>query len=109
VLRERWRADEAAMRAWIDTLSNDDLARPIDIGDPAPFPLWYHLQHLLTHGMQQLSDAATLLTAEGRSPGELDFLAFAQERAQASTLLAAQTAAGERAAMAASSRPSVRS
>lgn len=87
VLRERWRSDEAEMRAWIESLSDDDLARPIDIGGPTPFPLWYHFQHLLIHAMQQLADAATLLTAEGRSPGELDFLEFAEERAKIGALL----------------------
>jgi len=109
VLRQRWREDEAAMRAWIDSLSDEDLARPIDIGEPTPFPLWYYLEHLLTHAMQQLADAATLLTAEGRSPGELEFLEYADQREMAATLRAAQSGVGDSASIAASSRSSVRS
>ena len=36
--------------------------------------------HLYTHGIQQFSDAAVLLTAAGQSPGELDFLDFVERR-----------------------------
>jgi hypothetical protein len=48
-------------------------------------PLWWHLQHVYTHGLQQLSNAAWVLSADGHSPGELDFLEFieARERGEA--------------------------
>ena len=36
--------------------------------------------HLYSHGLQQLADAATILSAVERSPGELDFLEFVEKR-----------------------------
>jgi uncharacterized damage-inducible protein DinB len=79
-LRERWAADEVEMRAWLDSLSDDDLAGPCRTERSGSHPFWFHLQHLYSHGIQQLSDAAVLLTAAGRSPGELDFLEFVDAR-----------------------------
>jgi hypothetical protein len=43
-------------------------------------PLWYHFQHLYTHGIQQFADAAVLLSRAGHSPGEIDFLEFVEHR-----------------------------
>jgi hypothetical protein len=80
-IRERWLADEADMRTWLSTLSETDLDGPCETeagSDRHPF--WFHLQHLYSHGLQQLSDAATILGSVGRSPGELDFLEFVAER-----------------------------
>lgn len=37
---------------------------------------WHMLQHLLLHSMQHRSEAGMLLTAYGRSPGDLDFIFF---------------------------------
>jgi uncharacterized damage-inducible protein DinB len=45
-------------------------------------PVWQMLIHVLNHGTQHRAEAAALLTAEGRSPGELDLIDFAQEHAQ---------------------------
>lgn len=73
-LAERWRADEREMRIWLDSLSDDDLAADFDLGRGEIVPLWYILFHLVNHGTQQRSDAATLLTHYGQSPGDLDFL-----------------------------------
>jgi uncharacterized damage-inducible protein DinB len=79
-IRDRWRRDEAEMRAWLGGLTDADLAGSCRAEREARHPLWFHLQHLYTHGIQQLSDAAVLLTLAGRSPGELDFLEFADQR-----------------------------
>jgi uncharacterized damage-inducible protein DinB len=79
----RWRTDEAEMRAWIARLGDEGLAGPCRAEDPSRHPLWYHLMHLYTHGIQQFSDAAVLLTRAGQSPGELDFLDFVERRAAA--------------------------
>ena len=43
-------------------------------------PLWRHLQHLYTHWIQQLSNAAWMLSADGHSSGGLDFLEFLGSR-----------------------------
>ena len=38
------------------------------------------LVHVYSHAMQQFSDCAVLLTRSGHSPGEIDFLEFADPR-----------------------------
>ena len=80
-VRARWATDEAEMRGWLAGISDDDLEGPCHAEVSGSHPMWFHLQHLYTHGIQQFSDAAVLLTQAGRSPGELDFLDFVQERA----------------------------
>ena len=78
-IRDRWATDEAEMRAWLGTLDGSALNEPCQTessGEGHPF--WFHLQHIYSHGIQQFADAAVLLTAAGRSPGELDFLDFVE-------------------------------
>jgi uncharacterized damage-inducible protein DinB len=79
-IRDRWRRDEAEMRAWIGSLSDADLGGPCRAEAEGSHPLWFHLQHLYSHGLQQFSDAATLLSRAGHSPTEIDFLAFVEAR-----------------------------
>ncbi|HEY3523754.1 MAG TPA: DinB family protein [Candidatus Limnocylindrales bacterium] len=76
-IRAWWTTDEAEMRAWLATLSDAELAGPCGVERRTSHPLWFHLQHVYTHGLQQFSDAATLLTAAQASPGEIDFLEYA--------------------------------
>ena len=73
-LATHWRTDEAEMRSWIATLSDEDLESAWTAGGLEGFPLWYYLMHILSHGIQQLTDAAAILSEAGRSPGDLDFL-----------------------------------
>ena len=80
-IRARWHEDEVELRAWLAGLTDADLAAPCRAERSLRHPFWHHLQHLYTHGIQQLSDAATLLSAQGHSPGELDFLEFVEQRA----------------------------
>jgi uncharacterized damage-inducible protein DinB len=79
-LRDRWATDEAETRAWVAGLVDEDLVATCRAEPDATHPFWFHLQHLYTHGMQQLSDAASILSTVGRSPGELDFLEFVEDR-----------------------------
>jgi uncharacterized damage-inducible protein DinB len=81
-VRARWLADEVEMRAWLKGLSDADLAGPCGVERRGPgHPLWFHLMHVYSHGMQQLSDAAWLLSSQdGGSPGEIDFLEFVAAR-----------------------------
>ncbi len=75
---EHWKRDEAEMRAWLAGLTDTDLdASPVRDQDAQP--LWQYVMHLVSHGTQQLSEAAVLLTRAGRSPGELGFLEFIQQ------------------------------
>lgn len=77
-IRDHWRRDEADMRAWLGSLTDADLdappARPED-----RLPLWHFVLHLYTHALQQLSEAALLLTRADASPGDIGFLEFIQD------------------------------
>ncbi len=77
VLAEHWAQDETEMRSWIDGLSDEELAAPANVEGEIDAPLWFYVMHILTHGTLQRSDVAVLLTQAGRSPGDLDFLDFA--------------------------------
>lgn len=78
-----WREDEAAMRAWLATLTDDDLAGIVGYntpeGDKRERVLWHCLWHVVNHGTQHRSEAAVVLTDYGFSPGGLDFTAFLNE------------------------------
>ena len=74
-----WAIDESEMRVWLATLDEAALDGPCRTESSGPgHPFWFHLQHIYSHGIQQFADAAALLTAAGRSPGELDFLEFVE-------------------------------
>ena len=75
-LRSRWEAEWQALDAWLDTLDDTALGQ---LREGVPY--WQCLAHLVNHGTQHRSEAAALLTAAGASPGELDMVLFADERA----------------------------
>jgi uncharacterized damage-inducible protein DinB len=75
-LVDHWTRDEAEMRAWVAGLDDEKLTCVPD--DPrANFPLWYYLLHMVTHSNQHRAESAQLLTQLGRSPGDIDFLDYA--------------------------------
>ena len=74
---EHWRRDEADMRDWLASLTDADLDRP-PVRDEDRQPLWHYVMHLYSHGLQQFSEAAVLLTRAGQSPGDIGFLEFVQ-------------------------------
>ena len=76
-LAEHWARDEVEMRDWLGSLTDEDLAAVVDLGNQDRFPLWYYLVHVVTHSAQQRRDAAIILEKLGRSPPDLEFLYYA--------------------------------
>jgi uncharacterized damage-inducible protein DinB len=80
-LIDHWRRNEQEMRAWLATLDDERLQQIHDLEPGSPpkerFPLWYYVLHIHAHTQQQLSDAAVLLTRFRQSPGNIDFLDYA--------------------------------
>ena len=76
-LAAHWAKDEAAMFAWLRSLDDSALAATWAEGARTSFPLWYFLIHIVTHSQQQRSDAAVLLSRAGASPGNIEFLDYA--------------------------------
>ena len=77
-LAEHWARDELDMRAWLASLADADLDAP-PVRDEDRQPLWHYVLHLYSHGLQQFSEAAVLLTRAGSSPGDIGFLEFIRE------------------------------
>lgn len=77
-LRGRWEGEWAEVDAWLRTLSDDFVGSLHEA-----VPVWQLLVHVVNHGTQHRAEAAALLTAEGRSPGELDLFDFAEAQAAA--------------------------
>lgn len=78
-IADHWCRDEADMRAWLASLTDADLDAPPP-RDEDTLPLWHFVMHLVSHGIQQFSEAAVLLTRAGHSPGDIGFLEFVGRR-----------------------------
>jgi uncharacterized damage-inducible protein DinB len=78
-LRDRWEAEWAALDEYLDGLTDDAADEAWD-----GVPLWQTMVHVVNHGTQHRSEAAALLTALGRSPGDRDFIDFVEERSNQS-------------------------
>jgi uncharacterized damage-inducible protein DinB len=75
----RWEAETTALRNLIDGLTEYDLSRSVTYtrqGREHATPLWQILVHVANHGTQHRSELAAMLTALGRSPGDLDIIGY---------------------------------
>ena len=75
----RWREDEAELRAYLASRTDDELHQPRTrayptFGVTVTAPLWQFIVHIVTHSIQHRSDIAQMLTEVGRSPGDLDLI-----------------------------------
>ena len=79
-LMEAWQVEETAMRAYVATLSEEDLATNLTYsnlsGRAYSQPLGQLLTHVVMHGMQHRAEVAHLLTELGCSPGDIDFIMY---------------------------------
>lgn len=81
----RWQQEEAAMRAFLDSLTDDDLDKRIHYtrqGKEYSNILWQILSHVVTHGMQHRAECAMLLTNYGYSPGDIDLIVYVRLQEQ---------------------------
>ncbi len=82
-LIQAWEQEEHAMRAYLASLSDDDLQRTIRYtntrGVPYETILWQILEHVVNHGTQFRSEAGVALTESGHSPGDVDFIFFIRQ------------------------------
>jgi uncharacterized damage-inducible protein DinB len=79
-LKARWEIERAA---WLDYAAglNEERINQGYGDDPQQGPkVWQTILHVVTHGIQHRSEAATVLTGFGYSPGELDFDLFLREQ-----------------------------
>jgi uncharacterized damage-inducible protein DinB len=71
-LRARWDALEVEQRAFVDGLTDTDLARPIvyknTAGEPFRVALGPLLQHVVNHATHHRSEVATMITLISGSP-----------------------------------------
>lgn len=85
-IRAAW--DEVAEQtsAFIGSLGDEDAERPYTFAPPVgptwKNPLWQMMLHVANHGTQHRSEIATMLTAAGHSPGDLDLLFYCFDLAQ---------------------------
>jgi uncharacterized damage-inducible protein DinB len=85
-IRARWQQLETELRAFLTSLDEQDLDRPVTHTVPSygidyTAPLWILILHATYHGAQHRSEAAQMLTEYGQSPGDLDMPVFLNQRA----------------------------
>lgn len=83
-LRDRWEQEWRDLDTFLEHIDDARLALTHE-----GIAIWEMLAHVVNHGTQHRSEAAALLTAVGRSPGEIDMIFFLEERAAAATKPAA--------------------
>lgn len=75
-----WLGESERLRETVARLSPTELAQEMSVidwqGNEQHLVVWHMLAHTLLHAMQHRSEAATLLTQYGCSPGDIDFIFY---------------------------------
>lgn len=87
-LSSAWRDLERGIRAFVDGLDDDGLARAIDYrlmnGQPGRAPFWQMIQHVVNHGTYHRGQITTMLRQLGAPPPKsTDLIAYYREKAEA--------------------------
>ncbi len=83
-LQTRWMTEQHAMRAYLDTLTEETLngmIRYVIPGTVREYVVWHILLDVTYHATQHRSEAAARLTSYNQSPGDFDFTLFLNEHA----------------------------
>jgi uncharacterized damage-inducible protein DinB len=73
--QDAWEREWRDLDAWLATIDDAFLQR-----EDEGIAFWQMLAHVVNHGTQHRSEAAVLLTAAGRSPGDIDLMEFTEQR-----------------------------
>ncbi len=82
-LIDYWDKEEAEMRAFINSLSDDDMTKTVRYEGGEGMRervMWHCLWHVVNHGTQHRSECAVMLTDFGQSPGNIDFSLYMNTR-----------------------------
>jgi uncharacterized damage-inducible protein DinB len=84
-IRSAWAELEASMRAFVDGLGEDGVARVFDYKllsqQPGSSPFWQMLQHVVNHASYHRGQVTTMLRQIGAQPGKsMDMIAFYRTR-----------------------------
>lgn len=79
-LRKLLAAERGSWERLLAELTEADIEAELQIsagpGRTMTAPRWRLRHHVLLHGLQHLAEIAQLLTGEGQSPGDLDFIYY---------------------------------
>lgn len=78
-LKNHWEIERAAWSDFVVKLSDESINLGYGDHPSTGLKVWQVILHVVTHGIQHRSEAATILTGYGQSPGELDFDLFLKE------------------------------